>query len=120
MDFGVPVAAGVPPTTAEPAVSGRSDNVFTSTFWKRATLGAGLLTALLSGAPQAMADGRFHLPYGDGLNAPSDSGSGRLRLYVCTLHATICQTPVRESRMSCTDSWAFAQPARRNSRDSRR
>jgi uncharacterized repeat protein (TIGR01451 family) len=52
--------------------------VFTSTFWKRAALGAGLLAALISGAPQAMADGRFHLPYGNGLNAPSDSGSGRL------------------------------------------
>jgi len=51
--------------------------VFTSTFWKRATLGAGLVAVLLSGAPHAMADGRFRLPYGDGLNAPSDSGVGR-------------------------------------------
>jgi uncharacterized repeat protein (TIGR01451 family) len=51
--------------------------VFTSTFWKRATLGAGLLAALLTGAPHAMAEGRFRLPYGDGLNSPSDSGSGR-------------------------------------------
>ena len=51
--------------------------MFTSTFWKRATLGAGLVAVLLSGAPHAMADGRFRLPYGDGLNAPSDSGVGR-------------------------------------------
>jgi uncharacterized repeat protein (TIGR01451 family) len=53
--------------------------VFTSTFWKRATLGAGLLAALLAGAaPHAMAEGRFRLPYGDGLNSPSSSGSGYL------------------------------------------
>jgi uncharacterized repeat protein (TIGR01451 family) len=53
--------------------------VFTSTFWKRATLGAGLLAALLAGAaPHAMAEGRFRLPYGDGINSPSGSGSGYL------------------------------------------
>ena len=47
--------------------------MFTSRFWKRATLGAGLVAVLLSGAPHAMAEGRFHLPYGDGLNTPADS-----------------------------------------------
>lgn len=37
------------------------------------------MAALLAGAaPHAMADGRFHLPYGDGINSPSDSGSGYL------------------------------------------
>ena len=51
--------------------------MFTSTFWKRATLGAAVAAALLTGAPHAMAEGRFRLPYGDGLNSPSDSGSGR-------------------------------------------
>jgi len=51
--------------------------VFTSTFWKRATLGVGLVAVLLTGAPHAVADGRFHLPYGDGLNS-LDSGSGRM------------------------------------------
>jgi uncharacterized repeat protein (TIGR01451 family) len=40
--------------------------VFTSRFLKRATLGAGLAAVLLTGAPTAMAEGRFHLPYGDG------------------------------------------------------
>ena len=54
-----------------------SDTVFTSRFWKRATLGAGLVAVLVSGAPHAMAEGRFHLPYGDGANAPADvSGRG--------------------------------------------
>jgi uncharacterized repeat protein (TIGR01451 family) len=47
--------------------------VFTSRFWKRATLGAGLVAVLLSGAPHAMADGRFRAPYGEGLNSPADS-----------------------------------------------
>jgi uncharacterized repeat protein (TIGR01451 family) len=53
--------------------------VSTSTFWKRATLGAGLLAALLTGVPHAMAAGRFHLPYGDGLNSQPTAGSGRLQ-----------------------------------------
>jgi uncharacterized repeat protein (TIGR01451 family) len=52
--------------------------VFTSTFWKRATIGAGLLAVLLTGAPHAVAEGRFRLPYGDGLNAPTDPGQGYL------------------------------------------
>ena len=53
--------------------------MFTSRSWKRAMLGAGLLAAILAGAaPHAMAEGRFHLPYGDGLNGPSDPGLGRL------------------------------------------
>ncbi|MDQ1517506.1 MAG: hypothetical protein QOE80_3336 [Actinomycetota bacterium] len=53
--------------------------MFTSRSWKRATLGAGLLAALLAGAaPHAMAEGRFQLPYGGGLNGPSGSGPGRL------------------------------------------
>ena len=39
--------------------------MFTSTFWKRATLGAAVAAALLTGAPHAMAEGRFRLPYGD-------------------------------------------------------
>ena len=51
--------------------------MFTSTFWKRATLGAALVATLLTAAPQALAAGRFRLPYGDGFSAP-DSGSGRL------------------------------------------
>lgn len=40
--------------------------MFRSRVWKRATLGAGLLALLLTGAPQAAAEGRFRLPYGDG------------------------------------------------------
>jgi uncharacterized repeat protein (TIGR01451 family) len=40
--------------------------VFTSRFLKRATLGAGLVAVLLTGAPTAMAEGRFRLPYEDG------------------------------------------------------
>lgn len=48
--------------------------MFTSTFWKRATLGAGLVAALIAAAPHAMAEGRFQLPYGYGLNAPSEPG----------------------------------------------
>ena len=47
--------------------------MFTSTFWKRATLGAGLVALLLTAAPHAMAEGRFRLPYGDGLNTPDGS-----------------------------------------------
>jgi uncharacterized repeat protein (TIGR01451 family) len=50
--------------------------VFTSRFWKRATLGAVLGAALLTGAPQAMAEGRFRLPYGDGLNSPAGPVDG--------------------------------------------
>jgi uncharacterized repeat protein (TIGR01451 family) len=52
-----------------------SDKVFTSTFWKRATLGAGLVAAVLSAGPHAMADGRFQLPYGNGLNGPAGVGA---------------------------------------------
>ena len=44
--------------------------MFTSIFWKRATVSAGLMAVLLTGAPHATAQGRFQLPYGDGLNAP--------------------------------------------------
>jgi uncharacterized repeat protein (TIGR01451 family) len=40
--------------------------VFTSRFWKQATLGAGLVAVLLTSGPGAMAEGRFRLPYGDG------------------------------------------------------
>ena len=47
--------------------------MFTTRFWKRATVGAGLAAVLLSLAPHAMAEGRFQLPYGDGINAPADS-----------------------------------------------
>ena len=47
--------------------------MITSRFWKRTALGAGLVAVLLTGVPHAMADGRFHLPYGDGLNSPSGS-----------------------------------------------
>ncbi|HEV7536254.1 MAG TPA: DUF11 domain-containing protein [Acidimicrobiia bacterium] len=36
-------------------------------------MGVGLLAALLAAAPYAMAEGRFQLPYGDGLNAPAGS-----------------------------------------------
>jgi uncharacterized repeat protein (TIGR01451 family) len=49
----------------------------TSTFWKRAALGAGLVATLLTSAPHAVAAGRFRLPYGDGFSAP-DSGADRL------------------------------------------
>ena len=42
-----------------------------SSLWKRVTLGAALGAVVLAGAPHAMADGRFHLPYGDGLNGPA-------------------------------------------------
>ena len=51
--------------------------MFTSTFWKRATLGAGLLAALLSGVPNATAEGRFRPPYGDGYAAPGPVGGAR-------------------------------------------
>ncbi|HZQ75790.1 MAG TPA: DUF11 domain-containing protein [Acidimicrobiia bacterium] len=44
--------------------------MFTSTFWKRAALGAGLVAIVVAGAPQAMAAGRFELPYGLGLTGP--------------------------------------------------
>jgi len=47
--------------------------VFTSRVWKRATLGAGLAAVLLTAAPHAMAEGRFRVPYGDGLNTPAGS-----------------------------------------------
>lgn len=43
--------------------------MFPSRFMKRATLGAGLLAALLTSVPGAMAEGRFRLPYGDGTGA---------------------------------------------------
>ena len=43
--------------------------MFTSRFWKQATVGAGLLAVLLTGVPGAMAEGRFRLPYGDGSGA---------------------------------------------------
>ena len=46
--------------------------MFTSRFWKRATVGAGLVAVVLTAAPHAMADGRFQPPYGNGLNALSD------------------------------------------------
>ena|GEM_PF-6026543 len=45
--------------------------MFSSTFLKRATLGAGLVAVIVSAAPHAMADGRFQSPYGSGLNALS-------------------------------------------------
>ena len=47
--------------------------MFRSRFWKRATLGAGLMAVLLTAAPHAMAEGRFQLPYGAGLNSPDGS-----------------------------------------------
>lgn len=47
-------------------VSGKERHVFTSRFYKRVTLGAGLAAVLLTGVPGAMAEGRFRLPYGDG------------------------------------------------------
>ncbi len=50
--------------------------MFTSMFWKRATLGAAFAAAILSGVPSAMAEGRFRPPYGDGF-APPDQPSGR-------------------------------------------
>jgi len=40
--------------------------VFSSKYWKQATLGVGLVAVLLTGVPGAMAEGRFRLPYGDG------------------------------------------------------
>ena len=40
-----------------------------SSLWKRATLGAGLVAVLLTGAPNAVAEGRFRMPYGDGSTA---------------------------------------------------
>lgn len=45
--------------------------MLTSRFWKRATLGAGLAAVLLTGAPDAMAEGRFRLPYGNGTTGPA-------------------------------------------------
>jgi uncharacterized repeat protein (TIGR01451 family) len=45
--------------------------VLTSRLWKRATLGAGLVAILLTGAPNAMAEGRFRLPYGNGTTGPA-------------------------------------------------
>ena len=48
--------------------------MFTSTFWKRATLGAGLVAALLASVPNATAEGRFRPPYGDGPGAPGPVG----------------------------------------------
>jgi uncharacterized repeat protein (TIGR01451 family) len=51
--------------------------VLTSTFWKRATLGAGLVAVLLTGVPNAMAEGRFRLPYGDGYAPPGPVGGAR-------------------------------------------
>jgi uncharacterized repeat protein (TIGR01451 family) len=47
--------------------------VLTARFWKQATLGAGLVAMLLTGAPGAMAEGRFRAPYGDG-TAPGPVG----------------------------------------------
>ncbi len=44
--------------------------MLTSKFWKRATLGAGLMAVLLTGVPDAVAEGRFRLPYGDGAAGP--------------------------------------------------
>jgi uncharacterized repeat protein (TIGR01451 family) len=46
----------------------------TSGFWKRATLGAGLVAVLLTGAPNAVAEGRFQVPYSDGSAGPSPAG----------------------------------------------
>jgi uncharacterized repeat protein (TIGR01451 family) len=43
----------------------------TSRFWKRTTLGAGLVAVLLTGAPNAVAEGRFRVPYGDGTTGPA-------------------------------------------------
>ncbi|HVW31051.1 MAG TPA: DUF11 domain-containing protein, partial [Acidimicrobiia bacterium] len=43
-------------------------------LWKRVTLGAALGAIVLAGAPQAMAEGRFRLPYGDGVNGPASPG----------------------------------------------
>lgn len=47
--------------------------MFTSKFWKRATLGAALAAALLSGVPSAVAEGRFRPPYGGGFVPPDQS-----------------------------------------------
>jgi uncharacterized repeat protein (TIGR01451 family) len=51
--------------------------VFTSRFWKQATLGAGLVAVLLTSGPGAMAEGRFRLPYRDahGYTAPMPGSS---------------------------------------------
>jgi uncharacterized repeat protein (TIGR01451 family) len=46
----------------------------TSRFAKRAVLGAGLAAILLGGASAATAEGRFHLPYGDG-SSPGPVGA---------------------------------------------
>jgi uncharacterized repeat protein (TIGR01451 family) len=43
----------------------------TSRFWKRAALGAGLVAVLLTTGPNAVAEGRFRLPYGDGSTGAS-------------------------------------------------
>lgn len=51
--------------------------MFTSRFFKRATLGAALAAALLSGVPNAMAEGRFRPPYGGGPGVPGPVGEGR-------------------------------------------
>jgi len=48
--------------------------VLTSRFVKRAVLGAGLAAVLLGGASAATAEGRFHLPYGDG-SSPGPVGA---------------------------------------------
>ena len=45
--------------------------MLTSRFWKRATLGAGLMAVLLTSGPHAVAEGRFRLPYGDGAAGPA-------------------------------------------------
>jgi uncharacterized repeat protein (TIGR01451 family) len=42
----------------------------TSRFWKRATLGAGLVAVLLASGPGAVAESRFRAPYGDGTTGP--------------------------------------------------
>ena len=69
--------------------------MFRSRFWKRATLGAGLVAALLAGVPQAAAVGRFRLPYGDG-SGPAPVGpvgeSGRAP------HGYAAPTPVGSGR----------------------
>lgn len=48
--------------------------MFTSRFWKQATLGVGLLAVLFTGVPGAMAEGRFRLPYGDSSGAAGPVG----------------------------------------------
>jgi uncharacterized repeat protein (TIGR01451 family) len=54
-----------------------SDTVLTSRFWKRATLGAGLVAVLLASGPGAVAEGRFRLPHGDGTTGPAGPVGGQ-------------------------------------------